>query len=231
MRPSSRWTYLAGIGVGIALDRRGVLLGRHAQPPRYSGRRRRPPPATTAPERRERHGRHQRSPTLGAYLTGQNGMTLYVLTKDTPDTSTCTGTCATNWPPLTVASGATVSGPAAATDAFGTITRSDGTTQVTYNHMPLYYYSRRLGRRRHQRRGQARRLVRGPTQRNGHIGPGPPGARIDHGARPRPAATTAATELGGSDRLPIPVRTRRTPDRRVLSMRREPASNASAMAR
>jgi hypothetical protein len=35
----------------------------------------------------------------------------------------------------------TVSGPAAATDTFGTITRSDGTTQVTYNRMPLYYYS------------------------------------------------------------------------------------------
>jgi predicted lipoprotein with Yx(FWY)xxD motif len=81
------------------------------------------------------------SASLGVYLTGQNGMTLYVLTKDTPDTSTCSGSCATAWPPLVVAPGATITGPVQATDQFGTIHRADGTTQVTYNHMPLYYYS------------------------------------------------------------------------------------------
>jgi predicted lipoprotein with Yx(FWY)xxD motif len=80
-------------------------------------------------------------PTLGAYLTGSSGMTLYVLTNDTPDTATCTGTCATNWPPLTAASGAQITGPAGATGSFATIDRYDGMTQVTYNHMPLYYYS------------------------------------------------------------------------------------------
>ena len=80
-------------------------------------------------------------PTLGAYLTGPTGMTLYVLTADTLDTSTCTGTCATNWPPLSATSGATISGPTGATGTFATITRSDGTVQVTYNHMPLYYFS------------------------------------------------------------------------------------------
>ena len=81
------------------------------------------------------------SATLGDYLTGQNGMTLYVLTKDTPDTSTCTGSCATTWPPLTVSSGASIAGPSGAPGTFATITRSDGTVQVTYDHMPLYYYS------------------------------------------------------------------------------------------
>src|SRR4030081_1769236 len=45
------------------------------------------------------------SPTLGVYLTGTGGMTLYILTKDAPNQSTCTGTCATNWPPFTVATG------------------------------------------------------------------------------------------------------------------------------
>jgi predicted lipoprotein with Yx(FWY)xxD motif len=78
---------------------------------------------------------------LGAYLTGVNGMTLYVLTTDTPDTTTCTGTCATNWPPLTVTSGETIQGPSAATGVFGTTNRPDGTTQVTYDHHPLYYYA------------------------------------------------------------------------------------------
>jgi len=79
--------------------------------------------------------------SLGAYLTGQNGMTLYVLTKDSADTATCLGTCATNWPPLSASSGATVTGPGGASGPFATITRSDGIVQVTYNHMPLYYYS------------------------------------------------------------------------------------------
>jgi predicted lipoprotein with Yx(FWY)xxD motif len=80
-------------------------------------------------------------PTLGEYLTGQNGMTLYVLTKDTPDTSSCSGTCATTWPPLVAPSGAMITGPTSATGTFATITRSDGIVQVTYNHMPLYYFS------------------------------------------------------------------------------------------
>jgi predicted lipoprotein with Yx(FWY)xxD motif len=79
--------------------------------------------------------------TLGAYLTGQNGMTLYVLTKDIPDTSTCSGSCSTTWPPLAVASGATITAPSGAAGTFATVARSDGTVQVTYNHMPLYYYS------------------------------------------------------------------------------------------
>jgi predicted lipoprotein with Yx(FWY)xxD motif len=78
---------------------------------------------------------------MGSFLTGKDGMTLYVFTKDAPDKSVCTGQCATAWPPLTASPGATVSGPSSATMQFGTITRSDGTTQVTYNHMPLYYFS------------------------------------------------------------------------------------------
>jgi len=79
--------------------------------------------------------------TLGDYLTGLNGMTLYVYKNDTADTSTCAGSCATSWPPLTVAAGTMITGPGAATLGFGTITRADATTQVTYNHMPLYYFA------------------------------------------------------------------------------------------
>lgn len=81
------------------------------------------------------------SPSLGMFLTGRGGMTLYILTADTADTSTCTGSCATNWPPLVVAAvGNKVTGPADAMSPFGTTTRDDGTIQVTYNHRPLYYY-------------------------------------------------------------------------------------------
>jgi predicted lipoprotein with Yx(FWY)xxD motif len=78
---------------------------------------------------------------LGGYLTGDSGMTLYIYTKDSPDTTVCYGACATNWPPLTVPAGTKITGPSGATKAFATITRTDGTLQVTYNHWPLYYYA------------------------------------------------------------------------------------------
>ena len=81
------------------------------------------------------------SSTLGTYLTGANGMTLYYFANDTADTSACSGQCAANWPPLTVSAGATVTGPADATAGLSTITRSDGSTQVTYDHHPLYYFT------------------------------------------------------------------------------------------
>jgi predicted lipoprotein with Yx(FWY)xxD motif len=79
--------------------------------------------------------------TLGAYLTGAGGMTLYIFKNDTPDTSTCTGTCATNWPALTAPAGSTITPPTGATGTFSLITRPDGTMQVAYDHQPLYYYA------------------------------------------------------------------------------------------
>lgn len=80
-------------------------------------------------------------PTLGAYLTGENGRTLYVLTTDTPGVSTCSGGCATNWPPFTIDAASTVQGASGVTGAFATITRDDGTHQVTFGGAPLYYFA------------------------------------------------------------------------------------------
>jgi predicted lipoprotein with Yx(FWY)xxD motif len=76
--------------------------------------------------------------SLGPVLTGPNGLTLYTRTGDTATTSSCTGQCATNWPPLTVATGASASGGTGVTGTFATLTRADGTVQVTYNGLPLY---------------------------------------------------------------------------------------------
>jgi predicted lipoprotein with Yx(FWY)xxD motif len=70
-------------------------------------------------------------------VTNAEGFTLYSFAPDTATASKCTGACAQIWPPVT--------GPAAAgqgvTDTLGTITRSDGARQVTYNGHPLYTYT------------------------------------------------------------------------------------------
>jgi predicted lipoprotein with Yx(FWY)xxD motif len=81
------------------------------------------------------------SPSLGVYLTGAGGKTLYILTKDTANTSTCSGACATNWPPLTVPAGGTAAAAPGVGGTFSTFARADGTTQVANKGMPLYYFA------------------------------------------------------------------------------------------
>ena len=69
-------------------------------------------------------------------LTNANGLTLYWFAPDTPTTSTCTGSCAAYWPPVT-------GNPAAGhgvTGKLGTIKRPGGTEQATYDGHPLYTY-------------------------------------------------------------------------------------------
>lgn len=140
MRPSSRWKSLAGLVVGAAFV--ASACSSAAATPVITAAPAAATPTTAAPAGAASVTLASTADaTVGAYLTGLNGMTLYILTKDMPDTSSCTATCATNWPPLTAASGAAVTGPTGATAAFALIARADGTTQVTYNHWPLYYFA------------------------------------------------------------------------------------------
>ena len=75
---------------------------------------------------------------LNDFLAGSNGMTLYIFTKDAPGKSNCYSQCAASWPPLlTAGSPAAGSG---VTGRLGVIERTDGTKQVTYDDMPLYYW-------------------------------------------------------------------------------------------
>jgi predicted lipoprotein with Yx(FWY)xxD motif len=67
-------------------------------------------------------------------LTNAGGFTLYWFAPDTTSKSNCNGSCAQIWPP--------VKGPATGvTGTLGTITRSDGSVQATYNGHPLYTYT------------------------------------------------------------------------------------------
>ena len=77
---------------------------------------------------------------LGSFLVDDKGMTLYLFTKDTPNTSVCYDKCATAWPPL-LTTGAPVAGEGLDASKLSTTTRTDGSVQATYNGWPLYYYA------------------------------------------------------------------------------------------
>jgi predicted lipoprotein with Yx(FWY)xxD motif len=74
---------------------------------------------------------------LGEILVDGAGMTLYMFTNDSPDTSVCEGDCLVAWPPL---EGEPTAGTGVDEALLGSIERGDGTTQATYNHWPLYYW-------------------------------------------------------------------------------------------
>ncbi len=75
----------------------------------------------------------------GTYLAGPGGHALYLWVADTGDKSSCSGSCAKAWPPL-VTKGKPAAGSGVNASDLGTITRSDGTEQVTYKGHPLYYF-------------------------------------------------------------------------------------------
>ncbi|HEV2451624.1 MAG TPA: hypothetical protein VGS62_06840, partial [Streptosporangiaceae bacterium] len=89
-------------------------------------------PATTAT------GGGLRTTTVGGakVLTNARGFTLYWFAPDTATASKCYGSCAAYWPPVP---GSLRAGPGV-TGKIGTIRRTDGALQATYNGHPLYTY-------------------------------------------------------------------------------------------
>lgn len=76
---------------------------------------------------------------LGQIVTDDEGRTLYVFLADTGTESTCYDDCEASWPPLTVDGEATAEGIDAS--LLGTTERTDGSTQVTLDGHPLYYFA------------------------------------------------------------------------------------------
>ena len=76
----------------------------------------------------------------GKVLVGSNGRTLYLFEADKNGKSTCSGACATGWPPDTV-TGTPQAGSGVKQSLLSTVKRADGTKQVTYNGHPLYYFA------------------------------------------------------------------------------------------
>ena len=81
--------------------------------------------------------------SVGSYLTGEDGKTLYTFDNDTKDSgkSTCNAGCVATWPPFTVDSADELNAGDGVNGALTTISRDDGTLQAAYNGWPVYYYS------------------------------------------------------------------------------------------
>ena len=84
------------------------------------------------------------SADLGNYLTASNGMTLYVYAKDAVGVSNCSGVCAVNWPPYQPSQNEPLIAGDGVAGKLGTITRDDGTVQLTYNDEPVYFWKNDL---------------------------------------------------------------------------------------
>ncbi len=82
-----------------------------------------------------------RSGGAGTYLTDGSGGSLYLFKADQGTTSGCVGACASAWPPLTATGHAAAAGSGVQAADIGSITRPDGSRQVTYNGHPLYRFA------------------------------------------------------------------------------------------
>jgi predicted lipoprotein with Yx(FWY)xxD motif len=80
-------------------------------------------------------------PRMGNAVTDGNGFVLYRFDKDSanPPKSSCEGKCAQVWPPAFTDGNPTLKGIAA--DKVGTVTRADGTRQLTIGGWPVYHYA------------------------------------------------------------------------------------------
>jgi predicted lipoprotein with Yx(FWY)xxD motif len=79
------------------------------------------------------------SSSAGSILTDGSGRAVYLWVADSNGKSACSGACAGAWPPVMASGTVTASGSAKSGD-LSSITRSDGSKQVTYNGHPLYYF-------------------------------------------------------------------------------------------
>ena len=75
----------------------------------------------------------------GQILFDGDDQAIYLFDKEKGSSSECYDDCATAWPPV-LTKGAPQSGSGVDASLLGTTKRDDGTTQVTYNDHPLYYY-------------------------------------------------------------------------------------------
>jgi predicted lipoprotein with Yx(FWY)xxD motif len=80
-------------------------------------------------------------PGVGKVLTAGDGHTLYMAKQEKSGKLFCTNGCTSIWMPLTVAKAQHLSAPSGVTGNLSTVTRPDGSKQVTLNRSPLYTFA------------------------------------------------------------------------------------------
>lgn len=77
---------------------------------------------------------------FGTILFDDKGQAIYIWAVEESTTPECYGDCAEAWPPV-LTDGAPQATGDVSNELLGTTKRTDGSTQVTYNGHPLYYYA------------------------------------------------------------------------------------------
>ena len=143
--------------------------------------------------------------SLGTVLVaGPKRLTVYMFEADKGGASACSGACAQLWPPV-IASGEPAAEGGAIASKLTTITRSDGSKQVTYNGHPLYYFVKDTATGETSGQGVdgfgARWYVLGP---DGNVIKGN-GSRPHTSSKPKPAPSAApANESPPPEEKPAP---------------------------
>jgi len=96
--------------------------------------------ASAAPSHHAKGTVHVAKLSVGSALVDKAGRTLYVFSPDAHKAPTCTGTCASYWPPLLVRH-KPVPGTGVRKSLLGTVRTANGKLQVTYHHWPLYTFA------------------------------------------------------------------------------------------
>jgi predicted lipoprotein with Yx(FWY)xxD motif len=76
---------------------------------------------------------------FGDYITDTNGRPVYAFSGDAPNQTACLTNCATVWPPVLVEARPPAASPAIDTARLRVFARPDGTHQLAYAGLPLYY--------------------------------------------------------------------------------------------
>lgn len=95
-------------------------------------------PTSTQPPTASEHTLAVSPSDLGDILTDGDGNTLYLFLPDAQGESVCYDQCEAAWPPLVgdVSAGEGIDGA-----LLGSVARTDGSQQATYNGWPLYYFA------------------------------------------------------------------------------------------
>jgi predicted lipoprotein with Yx(FWY)xxD motif len=132
------------------------------------------------------------SATLGDIVVDSRGHAVYRYDKDTakPSKSDCSGACATLWPPV-IAPGGSMQIRGVDPSAVSTITRADGSKQLTLDGWPLYEYAGDASQG--QTKGQAFQNIWWVITPTGEKATTQPGAA---------PSSTAGSGSGGSGSIP-----------------------------